>query len=245
MTERVRLGVNIDHVATIRQQRGTIYPDPVAAAAICELAGCDQITIHLREDRRHIVDRDLDILRRTVQVPLNLEMAITEEMLAIAVHHAPNTCTLVPEKREEKTTEGGLDVVGQQDAVTHAVRELGAAGIRVSLFVDPDPAQLDAVAKSGAAAVELHTGDFANALPGASRDREFERMRGACLHAQSVGLEVLAGHGLDYLNTEPIARIPEIVEVNIGHAIIARAVLVGLDRAVREMLELLRRAAEA
>lgn len=245
MTERVRLGVNIDHVATIRQQRGTLYPDPVAAAAICELAGCDQITIHLREDRRHIVDRDLDILRRTVNVPLNLEMAMTEEMLAIAVNHAPSTCTLVPEKREEKTTEGGLDVVENQEQVDAAVRELSAAGIRVSLFVDPDPAQLDAAAKSHAPAVELHTGDFANALPGKTKSAELERLRGAAWHAQSVGLEVLAGHGLDYWNTVEIARIPEIVEVNIGHAIIARAVLVGLDRAVREMLDLLQRSVGA
>ncbi len=237
---RVRLGVNVDHVATLRQQRGTLYPDPVAAAALCELAGCDQITIHLREDRRHIQDRDLTLLRQTVQVPLNLEMAVTDEMLRIAVAARPDTCTLVPEKREEQTTEGGLDVPGNERAVTAAVRSLQAAGIRVSLFVDPDPAQLDASARSGASAVELHTGDYANAR-GAAQAGELARLVTAARHASGLGLEVLAGHGLDYVNTPAVVRVPEIVEVNIGHALVARALLVGLDRAVREMLALLER----
>jgi len=237
---RVRLGVNVDHVATLRQQRGTLYPDPVAAAAVCELAGCDQITIHLREDRRHIQDRDLGLLRKTVQVPLNLEMAVTDEMLAIALATRPDTCTLVPEKREERTTEGGLDVVGNERAVTTAVARLQAAGIRVSLFVDPDVAQLDAAARAGAQAVELHTGDYANAR-GAAQAAELERLRTAARHGASRGLEVLAGHGLDYVNTRAVAGIPEIVEANIGYAILARALFVGLDRAVREMLALLER----
>lgn len=237
---RIRLGVNVDHVATLRQQRGTLYPDPVAAAALCELAGCDQITIHLREDRRHIQDRDLAILRQTVQVPLNLEMAVTDDMLGIAVAARPDTCTLVPEKRQEQTTEGGLDVVGNERAVTASVQRLQAAGIRVSLFVDPDATQLDASARTGASAVELHTGDYANAR-GAAQAGELARLVEAARHASVLGLEVLAGHGLDYVNTPAVARVPEIVEVNIGHALVARALFVGLDRAVREMLALLKR----
>ena len=237
---RVRLGVNIDHVATVRQQRGTLYPDPVAAAAVCELAGCDQITVHLREDRRHIQDRDLAILRQTVQVPLNLEMAVTDEMLGIAERLRPDTCTLVPEKRAERTTEGGLDVAGNEPAITAAVQRLKAAGIRVSLFVDPDEAQLDASARTGAQAVELHTGDYANAK-GAAQASELLRLRQAARHAAGRGLEVLAGHGLDYVNTPAVVAIPEIAEANIGFAIIARALFTGLDRAVREMKALLER----
>jgi pyridoxine 5-phosphate synthase len=237
---RIRLGVNIDHVATVRQQRGTLYPDPVAAAALCELAGCDQITVHLREDRRHIQDRDLRLLRQTVQVPLNLEMAVTDEMLALALVMRPDTCTLVPEKREERTTEGGLDVLGNEVAVTAAVIRLQAAGLRVSLFVDPDEAQLDAAARTRAQAVELHTGDYANAR-GDDQQHELQRLARAARHAASRELEVLAGHGLDYVNTRPVAALPELAEVNIGYAIVARALFVGLDRAVREMRALLER----
>ena len=241
MSERLRLGVNVDHVATIRQQRGTIYPEPVVAAAMAELAGADQITIHLREDRRHIIDRDLALMRQTVQTLLNLEMAVTEEMIGVACDSLPDTVTLVPEKREEKTTEGGLDVVGHARAIEAAVRRLTGAGVRVSLFVDPDPAQLEASAAAGAAAVELHTGDYANARLGTARDTELARLAAGAQAAAGLGLEVLAGHGLDYVNTPAVVAIPEIVELNIGHAIIARAILVGMDRAVREMLALMER----
>ena len=237
---RVRLGVNIDHVATVRQQRGTLYPEPLAAAAACELAGCDQITVHLREDRRHIQDRDLRLLRQTVQVPLNLEMAVTDAMLATALVIRPDTVTLVPEKREERTTEGGLDVIANEVAVTAAVIRLQTAGLRVSLFVDPDDAQLEASARTRAQAVELHTGDYANAR-GDDQARELARLRRAAACAATLGLEVLVGHGLDYVNTPAVAAIPEVVEANIGYAIIARAIFVGLDRAVREMRALLER----
>jgi pyridoxine 5-phosphate synthase len=241
MFDRVRLGVNIDHVATIRQQRGTLYPDPVAAAALCELAGADQITVHLREDRRHIQDRDLEILRRTVQVPLNLEMAVTDEMLDLACAQRPDTVTLVPEKREEKTTEGGLQVAGNQAALQAAIARLSAAGIRVSLFVDPDLEQIRASAAAGARAVELHTGDYANAPRGEAREGQLGRLRRAAAVANDLGLEVIAGHGLDYENVRAVALLPQVVEVNIGHAIVARAILVGLERAVRDLLSLLER----
>jgi pyridoxine 5-phosphate synthase len=241
MSERLRLGVNVDHVATIRQQRGTRYPEPVVAAAMAEMAGADQITIHLREDRRHIIDRDLTLMRQTVQTLLNLEMAVTEEMIGVACDVLPDTVTLVPEKREEKTTEGGLDVVGHARAVEVAVQRLSQAGVRVSLFVDPEPAQLQASAAAGAAAVELHTGDYANARLGTARDAELARLAAGAQAAAGLGLEVLAGHGLDYVNTPAVVAIPEIVELNIGHAIIARAILVGLDQAVREMLALMER----
>lgn len=236
----VRLGVNVDHTATLRQQRGTRYPDPVTAAAVVELAGADQITVHLREDRRHILDRDLRILKDTVQTRLNLEMADTAEMRGVAIETAPGTVTLVPEKREERTTEGGLDVAGNRTALAKHVPELQAAGIQVSLFVDPDPAQLDASHEVGAEAVELHTGDYCNAPPGPQRDAELERLVKAASHAGERGLVVVAGHGLDYVNVRPVVAIPEIEELNIGHSIISRAVFVGLERAVREMIALIR-----
>ena len=235
----VRLGVNVDHTATIRQQRGTRYPDPVLAAAVVELAGADQITVHLREDRRHIIDRDVTILRDTIQTRLNLEMADTEEMRRIACEVRPGTVTLVPEKREERTTEGGLDVVGNRSALAAHVPQLVDAGIEVSLFVDPDPVQIDASREVGAQAVELHTGDYCNAV-GAARERELEKLRAASAHAAKAGLTVVGGHGLDYVNVRAVAAIPEMEELNIGHSIIARAIFVGLDQAVREMIALIR-----
>lgn len=236
----LRLGVNVDHVATLRQARGTRYPDPVFAAALAESAGAHQITIHLREDRRHIQDRDLHILRETVQTLLNLEMAATDEMLGIAREVRPDRVTLVPEKREEQTTEGGLDVRGTRDATRAAVDALRAAGITVSLFVDPDPDQIKASVRVGASAVELHTGDYCNARPGPVRDRELQRLVEEAHRASKLGLEVAAGHGLDLHNVGAVAAIPEVEELNIGHSLICRAVLVGLPEAVREMLAAMR-----
>jgi len=239
MSEAVRLGVNVDHVATIRQQRDTRYPDPVTAASLCELAGADQITVHLREDRRHIQDRDVRLLRETVQTVLNLEMAATDEMVGIATALRPDTVTLVPEKREERTTEGGLDVVGGGDALGRAVALLREAGITVSLFVDPDEAQIRASRKFGAEAVELHTGDYCDAPRGPARARELDRLIAGSSLAAAEGLMVVAGHGLDYVNVASVVEIPEIEELNIGHSIIARAMLVGLERAVEDMIDLL------
>jgi pyridoxine 5-phosphate synthase len=236
----VRLGVNVDHTATLRQQRGTRYPDPVLAAAVVELAGADQVTVHLREDRRHIQDRDLAILKETIQTRLNLEMADTAEMRGIAIATRPGTVTLVPEKREERTTEGGLDVVRHRAELAAHIPELVAAGIDVSLFVDPDPAQLEASRAVGAQIVELHTGDYCNATTPAAREHELERLRKAARHGAGLGLTIVGGHGLDYVNVRAVARIPEMEELNIGHSIIARAVFVGLERAVREMIALLR-----
>ena len=236
MPQGLQLGVNVDHVATIRQARGTRYPDPVLAASLAELAGADQITIHLREDRRHIVDRDLEIMRQTVQVPLNLEMGATAEMVRIAVAAKPDTVTLVPEKREERTTEGGLDVAGHQDALRSVVATLADAGIVVSMFIDPDPAQVAASAAVGAHTIELHTGDYCTAATALLRAARLEELRAACVQAHGLGLRVAAGHGLDYKNVADVARLPHMQELNIGHAIIARAVLVGLERAVREMI---------
>ncbi len=237
--KRIRLGVNVDHVATIRQQRGTRYPDPVKAATLAELAGADQITVHLREDRRHIQDRDLRLLRETVEVTLNLEMACTEEIIGIALDVRPDTVTLVPERREERTTEGGLDVVALEDTVREATERLRAAGIAVSLFIDPDEPQVDAARAVGASTVELHTGDYAEAAPGGDRQRELDRLARAARYAARCGLVVAAGHGLDYHNVTPVASIPEVVELNIGHSIVARALFVGLERAIREMRALL------
>ncbi len=237
---RIRLGVNVDHVATIRQQRDTLYPDPVTAAALAELAGADQITVHLREDRRHIQERDLAILRQTVQTVLNLEMAATPEMQKIAMETSPDVVTLVPEKRQERTTEGGLDVVGAGRSLGHYVSMLREAGITVSLFIDPEDAQVDASAAVGAQAVELHTGDYCEADSDSLRGRELRRLQRASTRAAKAGLIVVAGHGLDYVNTRALCGIPEIEEVNIGHSIIARAVLVGLPQAVQEMIDILR-----
>jgi pyridoxine 5-phosphate synthase len=230
----IRLGVNVDHVATLRQARGVDYPDPVEAALLAEEAGADGITVHLREDRRHIQDRDVEALRRRLRVPLNLEMAVTDAMVALALGVRPPHVCLVPERREELTTEGGLDVVRHAARVRDATVALGAAGIRVSLFIDPDPAQIAAATAAGAPAVELHTGDYANARDAAVA-RELERVRAAAGEARRYGLEVHAGHGLTVGNVAPIAALPEIVELNIGHSIVARAVLVGMAAAVREM----------
>lgn len=241
MTELL-LGVNIDHVATLRNARGTRYPDPVQAAFIAEQAGADGITVHLREDRRHITDRDVRLLRDTLQTRMNLEMAVTEEMLAIACEIRPQFCCLVPEKRQEVTTEGGLDVAGQQQKLNDAVRRLSDAGVLVSLFIDPDHQQIDAAVTAGAPYIELHTGAYAEAEEGPLRDTELARIREAAEYAASRGLKVNAGHGLTYHNVLPIAAIPQMYELNIGHAIIGQAVFSGLAGAVNEMKALMREA---
>lgn len=235
-----RLGVNIDHVATVRQARGGSEPDPVAAAVLAELAGADGITIHLREDRRHIQDRDLRLLRQTVQTRLNLEMAATEEMIGIALSVKPDMVTLVPEKRQELTTEGGLDVRIHLDAVRAAVAMLQDGGLAVSLFVDPDPDQVKAADKAGADYVEIHTGTFAEARSWQEERAELDKIENAVRLATKLGLGVNAGHGLNYANIKKMITVKGIEEYNIGHAIISRAVLVGLERAVREMVELVR-----
>jgi pyridoxine 5-phosphate synthase len=234
-----RLGVNVDHVATLRQSRRTAYPDPVEAAVLAELAGADQITIHLREDRRHIQERDLQIMRRTVTTRLNLEMAATQEMVKIAYDVKPDVVTLVPERREELTTEGGLDVVGGREAVRKAVKTLRDAEIKVSLFIDADLDQVKAAHRAEAEVVELHTGRYCDARLPSDRRKELVRLVDACKAAAKLGLEVAAGHGLNYANVGPVAAIPEIEELNIGHAIVGRAVLVGMERAVREMKDLI------
>ncbi len=233
------LGVNIDHVATVRQARRTVEPDPVWAAALAELGGADAITVHLREDRRHIQDRDLEVLRATVQVKLNLECAITPAMIDIACRVKPCQVTLVPEKREEITTEGGLDVVAHRTACDEAVRRLRDAGIAVSMFIDPVPAQIDASVDLGAVAAELHTGCYANATTDADRHEELVRLTRAAAMVRQAGLELNAGHGLTYRNVVPVARIDRMGELNIGHSIVARAVFVGLAQAVREMKALI------
>jgi pyridoxine 5-phosphate synthase len=233
-----RLGVNIDHVATIRQARRTIEPDPVWAAALAELAGADGITLHLREDRRHIQDRDLRVLKETVQVKLNLEMAAEPSITEIAVDVHPHQATLVPERREEVTTEGGLDVVRNRDRVANCVQRLLEAGIEVSLFIDADRAQIDASQKLGAQAVELHTGRYADAKNAAEQERELTQLIDAGRWALERGLLLHMGHGLTYRNVIPIARISGVSELNIGHSIVARAVMVGFERAVREMRDL-------
>ncbi len=235
----IELGVNIDHVATIRQARGTPYPDPVEAAQIAEDAGADGITIHLREDRRHIQDRDLEILSRTVRGRLNLEMAASEEMLGIAEHWRPSHCCLVPERRAELTTEGGLNVLAQQVQLTDVRVRLAEAGIMLSLFINPDARQIDAAVAIGAPAIELHTGQYADALTPLEAERELKRIVEASEYAHSLGLRVNAGHGLHYGNVQAIARISPIVELNIGHAIVARALFVGLGNAVKEMKNLM------
>jgi pyridoxine 5-phosphate synthase len=234
---KLRLGVNIDHVATLRQARGTSYPDPVDAASIALAHGADSITVHLREDRRHIQEHDLTRLLE-MGAPVNLELAVTDEMLRIALGCAPRDVCLVPERRQELTTEGGLDVHAQSEAVTAAVGELIAAEINVSVFIDPDPIQLDACARAGARVVELHTGRYADAA-GAARATELARLVDAALHASQLGLQVHAGHGLHYSNTQAVARIAQVVELNIGHAIVARALTSGIAAAVREMRELM------
>ena len=234
MTNRIFLGVNIDHVATLRQARGTSYPRPAEAAYVAERAGADSITVHLREDRRHIQDHDLDEINEIMTTHMNLEMAVTDEMINIARRVRPSDVCLVPEKREELTTEGGLDVDGQIDKVRDACKRLGEAGIRVSLFIDPDRAQIDAAVAAGAPVVELHTGRYAD-TEGEEQAAELERIADAARYGHELGLVINAGHGLHYQNVKPIARIPEIVELNIGHAIVARAVFDGLAEAVIEM----------
>ncbi len=247
---RPRLGVNVDHVATLRQARGTHYPEPVTAASLAELAGADQITIHLREDRRHIQDRDVYALRQTVGTRLNLEMGATEEMLDIALDVQPDMVTLVPEKREEQTTEGGLDVVTHRDELTGYIERLRDCGAQLSLFIDPEADQIAASADLGVELVELHTGDYCEAPPPMTnahrpqpfdRDRELHRLRDAARVADTLGLIVAAGHGLDYKNVLDVAAIPQFEEFNIGHCIVSRAVLVGFERAVREMIDALER----
>jgi pyridoxine 5-phosphate synthase len=236
----IALGVNIDHVATLRQARRARYPDPLYAALLAEQAGADSITLHLREDRRHIQDRDVFAMREALQTRMNLEMAVTEEMARIALKVRPQDACLVPESRQEVTTEGGLNVAGQAARVAEAVAALAAGGIRVSLFIDPEASQIEAARRAGAPVIELHTGAYADAV-GAARAREFERLRNAAKIAASLGLTVNAGHGLNYHNVEPIAAIPEIIELNIGHAIVARSIVDGLAKAVRDMKELMRR----
>jgi pyridoxine 5-phosphate synthase len=240
----ITLGVNIDHVATLRQARRARYPDPLSAALMAEEAGADSITLHLREDRRHIQDRDVLVMREALQTRMNLEMAVTEEMLRMAQQVRPQDVCLVPESRQEVTTEGGLNVAGQSARIADAVAALAGAGIRVSLFIDPEAAQIDASRRAGAPVIELHTGAYAEA-EGAARAREFERLRSAAKHAASLGLTVNAGHGLNYHNVEPIAAIAEIIELNIGHAIVARALFDGLAKAVRDMKQLMRAARAA
>lgn len=230
MTSAIRLGVNIDHVATIRNARGGTYPDPVAAALLAIQAGADGITAHLREDRRHIRDKDLERLRAEVAAPLNMEMAATDEMVGIALGLCPHACCLVPERRAELTTEGGLNVAGQLETLTPKVQKLAQAGIRVSLFIDPSPAQIEAAAKIGAQVVELHTGAYAEGKAG-----ELERLRAAATQAAALGLEVHAGHGLTFENVRPIAGLPELRELNIGHFLIGQAIFDGLAAVVQNM----------
>lgn len=235
----IELGVNIDHVATLRQARGTPYPSPIEAALAAESAGADAITLHLREDRRHIQDRDVEILRDCLKTRMNLEMAVTEEMLGIACRLKPHDVCLVPERRQELTTEGGLDVAGQLVRVKDACARLADAGVRVSLFIDADPAQLDAAAAAGAPVIEIHTGHYADLSDAAARAQELQRIIRAVEHGSALGLKVNAGHGLHYHNVQPIAAIPQIAELNIGHAIVAQAIFVGWNAAVRDMKTLM------
>jgi pyridoxine 5-phosphate synthase len=238
MQRDLRLGVNIDHVATVRNARGIDNPDPVRAAKLAIDAGADGITAHLREDRRHIVDADIERLAAEIDKPLNFEMAATAEMVGIALRHKPHAACIVPEKREELTTEGGLDAVGGQANLRPMVAELSDAGIRVSLFIDPDPAQLDAAVAVGAPVVELHTGRYCE-VTGAPRDAELQRIAAAAAHAAAIGLECHAGHGLNYETVGAVAAIPTIVELNIGHFLVGEAIFVGLDAAVRRMRDLM------
>jgi pyridoxine 5-phosphate synthase len=236
---KLLLGVNIDHIATLRNVRGTCFPEPAHIAAIAECAGADGITIHLREDRRHIKDRDVAILAQTLQTRMNLEMAVTDEMIDIAIQTKPIFVCLVPEKREELTTEGGLDIATSFAKVESAVRRLNAAGIQVSLFIDPEIVQIDAAIKTGAAYIELHTGQYADAASEDVQQAELARIAKAATYATQAGIKVNAGHGLNYHNVKPIAALPEIIELNIGHAIVARAVVDGFASAVAEMKRLM------
>lgn len=238
MSDKLRLGVNIDHVATIRNARGGVHPDPIHAAKLAEKAGADGITAHLREDRRHISDSDVGRLMESIVVPLNLEIAATEEMLQIALRHKPNAACIVPEKREERTTEGGLDVAGGAEALQPVISQLKDAGIRVSLFVEPDPRQLDASAELGADIVELHTGRYCDVI-GAARDDELKRIAEAAMYTHQLGMECHAGHGLTFDTVAPVAALPEVVELNIGHFLIGEAIFSGLDSAIRRMRSLM------
>lgn len=237
--DSILLGVNIDHVATLRQARGTLYPEPAQAALLAEQAGADAITLHLREDRRHIQDRDVEILIGMLQSRMNLEMAVTDEMLAIAERIKPADCCLVPERREELTTEGGLDVVAQKSRMKDACQRLADAGVRVSLFIDADESQIEAAADCGAPVIEIHTGHFANAVSNKTHEQELKKIISAVDAGVRAGLQVNAGHGLHYHNVTEIAAIPEIRELNIGHAIIARSIFTGLEEAVKEMKRLM------
>jgi pyridoxine 5-phosphate synthase len=239
---KLRLGVNIDHVATVRNARGGAYPDPVRAAKMAEVAGADGITAHLREDRRHITDEDIAKLSRELKIPLNLEMAATDEMVAIALKAKPHAACIVPEKREERTTEGGIDAAGQHNRLSPFVRQLGEARIRVSLFVEPDTTQLDAAKSLGAPVVELHTGAYCEAAAhgdGKARDRLLEKLREAAAYGAKLGLEVHAGHGLGYDTVKPVAAISEIRELNIGHFLIGEAIFIGLEASIRRMRALM------
>jgi len=235
----IRLGVNIDHVATVRQARGVDYPDPVAAAAIVEMAGADGIVVHLREDRRHIHDRDLEILRKTVKSKLNLEMAANDEIIEIALKTVPDMVTIVPERRQELTTEGGLDMETHYDKLAVLTERMHAKGIFVSMFIDPEPKAIELSKKMGSDAIELHTGRYCDAPTPQEQQKELERIRAGVAEGLKQGLQVNAGHGLNYFNVKPIAAIPGVEELNIGHSIIARAIFVGLDRAVRDMRALI------
>ena len=235
----ILLGVNIDHIATVREARGTRFPEVIQAALVAEQAGADGITAHLREDRRHIQDRDIDLLSGLLETRLNLEMAVTDEMVALAARVRPSACCLVPEKREELTTEGGLDVVGQFERIRSAAQKLLEAGSEVSLFIDAEERQIEAALRTGAPVIELHTGHYADALTPEARDHELQRLMEAALLGAQMGLRVNAGHGLHYHNVDAIARSPVIRELNIGHAIIARALFSGLDQAVRDMKALM------
>lgn len=238
----ILLGVNIDHVATLRQVRGTLYPEPVQAALLAEQAGADGITAHLREDRRHIQDRDIMLLKDMLHTKLNLEMAVTDTMIDIAINVKPQACCLVPERREELTTEGGLDVASAPQKMRDACQTLAGAGIEVSLFIDPELDQIDAAVKAGAPVVELHTGRYADAPTAEEQKQEWLRIQRAAEYARQAGLQVNAGHGLNLFNVEAICRIEHIVELNIGHSIIAQAVFSGLERAVRDMKRVMREA---
>jgi len=237
----IKLGVNIDHVATLRQARGTRYPDPVQAALEAEQAGADSVTLHLREDRRHIQERDVEILKQTLATRMNLEMAVADDIVAFACRVKPHDCCLVPERRQELTTEGGLDVVSHLPRIRAACQRLAEAGVRVSLFVDPDPVQVAAAAQTGAPAIEIHTGHYADATGDRWR-QELARIEQAAVQGRDLRLQVNAGHGLNYHNVQSIAAIPGIAELNIGHAIVARALFTGMQEAVREMKRLMREA---
>ena len=239
----IRLGINVDHVATVRQARRVDVPDPVEAALLAETAGADGITVHLREDRRHIQERDVQLMRERIHTKLNLEMAVTSLMVAFAENVRPDDACFVPEKREELTTEGGLDVASHRQKIREAVQRLQGIGLRVSLFIDPQPAQIEASREAGAHGIEIHTGAYCNAV-GIERDKQLQAIVEAAKLAQGLGLEVHGGHGLNYDNVLPIGKIPEMVELNIGHSIIARAVIVGIEQATREMKDLLSKAKE-